>query len=641
MSKSHYRIAMTLCIAMASSVYAGMSVTNGSFELPDLGISNAVLVASGQSAGGWSVLAADGGTGNFGISVTDQNFSTQLPAALDGDQMIQLDHRKNVVAYQYMGTLAQEGSVSLSASFALRDLNANYGVGFHLQLLTASGTPASLGDFTILADSGTNYHSAVKTWVEYGVTAARVPAGTPVYAAVRADLYGTGSTAILTCVDQVQMRTTPLLNGSFEAPDTNAVTIASGTYQAGWRVASGTAYIGTKASLGDTQSPVPVDGDQMMEINHASAGSVVVQRLGRVNAPAEITLSGYFSARDLNFTSTMAYSFGLYADAAGSTPLAEVTNQTFAAVRTWYTKSVIATNVPAGTDVYVRIVTKGEAATRLSLVDALRVSIVSSDELKPVFWLDATDVDGDGVSEGAGEDGLSGGAVASWVDKSGGGYDVAQTNAAKRPAHHVSGFGSRSTAYLVFDGVDDYLVRDPGLDFFRYLDTKGAIVVVLSTTNAARTQLVFGLSDTADNRPMLSFGTRGQDGSANGELQVIARNNATGTYVLKGNESLADDKLHIAFLESDGSGWSMYDGLTAQSLSAVIGTNTGDWFGTLPGFRRMTVGCWAENLTAYADMKLVEIRVYRKALSAADRQAVYEELWSKYGPKKGTMIAVW
>jgi hypothetical protein len=66
-------------------------------------------------------------------------------------------------------------------------------------------------------------------------------------------------------------------------------------------------------------------------------------------------------------------------------------------------------------------------------------------------WLDAEDVDGDGVIEGAGESYLSGG-TATWADKSGNGYDATQTSSSLQPTYNLSVINGR--AALHFDGAD-------------------------------------------------------------------------------------------------------------------------------------------------------------------------------------------
>ncbi len=71
------------------------------------------------------------------------------------------------------------------------------------------------------------------------------------------------------------------------------------------------------------------------------------------------------------------------------------------------------------------------------------------------LWLDAADLDGDGVQEGAAESGLNGSAVASWADKSGLGRHAVQSTVAWQPAYVQGGLNGLPT--IRYDGADDGL----------------------------------------------------------------------------------------------------------------------------------------------------------------------------------------
>jgi len=74
-----------------------------------------------------------------------------------------------------------------------------------------------------------------------------------------------------------------------------------------------------------------------------------------------------------------------------------------------------------------------------------------------VFWVDADDLDGDGVAEGALESGLSGGLVTTWVDKAPdrGVNTTTQGTLANQPLFVLGGLNGRPV--VRFDGLDDYL----------------------------------------------------------------------------------------------------------------------------------------------------------------------------------------
>jgi hypothetical protein len=72
-----------------------------------------------------------------------------------------------------------------------------------------------------------------------------------------------------------------------------------------------------------------------------------------------------------------------------------------------------------------------------------------------VLWLDANDVNGDGLPETSSDfvSGGSNGVVSSWADRSGSGNNLAQSNITKMPAYQVA----NSKARISFDGTNDSL----------------------------------------------------------------------------------------------------------------------------------------------------------------------------------------
>ncbi len=78
-----------------------------------------------------------------------------------------------------------------------------------------------------------------------------------------------------------------------------------------------------------------------------------------------------------------------------------------------------------------------------------------------VYHVDANDLDGDGIAEGAFEGGVAGGKVNTWVDKASGyvvgdvNQDATQGTGTQQPNFITGGLNSRPV--VRFDGVDDFL----------------------------------------------------------------------------------------------------------------------------------------------------------------------------------------
>ena len=95
----------------------------------------------------------------------------------------------------------------------------------------------------------------------------------------------------------------------------------------------------------------------------------------------------------------------------------------------------------------------GDGDDVLSVIDAWSPSQLTGKAL----WLDASDLDGNGISAGLGEGGLSGSSVNVWRDKSGNGRDavLSSLSASEAPRLLVGGLNGLST--VRFDGTNDGL----------------------------------------------------------------------------------------------------------------------------------------------------------------------------------------
>ena len=71
------------------------------------------------------------------------------------------------------------------------------------------------------------------------------------------------------------------------------------------------------------------------------------------------------------------------------------------------------------------------------------------------LWLDGNDLDGDRITEGLSEDGLTGTAVGTWVDKSGAGNNATQGVGGDQPSYTMDAMNQLPV--VSFDGSSDYL----------------------------------------------------------------------------------------------------------------------------------------------------------------------------------------
>jgi hypothetical protein len=103
----------------------------------------------------------------------------------------------------------------------------------------------------------------------------------------------------------------------------------------------------------------------------------------------------------------------------------------------------------------------------------------------PILWLDANDIDGDGISSNDPADNSN---VAIWVDKSGYGYDFTQGNDALRPTFKTNVLDSKPVVRFT-EANDDALRRSDAIGIFGNLDLTVFAVVMSTSTDINLTRV--------------------------------------------------------------------------------------------------------------------------------------------------------
>jgi len=168
-----------------------------------------------------------------------------------------------------------------------------------------------------------------------------------------------------------------LTNGGFEDPVAGPgafFEITTGTTIGNWTAAgSVSSWILDEGLTGESA----LAGNQYGQINGSSGGGSIYQLLGTTDSLSDITLAANFSPRT-GFTAGV-YTFGLYEDAAGTIPLAELTGQLPGTVGIWSANSVTATNIAAATSVYAVFVGENGPG-RLTYIDSVTLSVAAVPE---------------------------------------------------------------------------------------------------------------------------------------------------------------------------------------------------------------------------------------------------------------------
>ena len=219
------------------------------------------------------------------------------------------------------------------------------------------------------------------------------------------------------------------------------------------------------------------------------------------------------------------------------------------------------------------------------------------------LWLDAADLDGDGVQEGAAESGLNGSAVATWADKSGLGRHAVQNTVAWQPTYVQGGLNGLPT--IRYDGAND------------------ALRVANIPTMTGNTNSLFWVQRTTDSNymPIMANSTA----NANNGGWLLMANPGDGRTDLTGSGNAHSAASYWANgvqpgWTNAGTAWNTLNGNT--SVVGVV-NQPFNWNGSL-----QTSG-YGGSWTFAGDIP--EIVVTSSTLSAADRQLLEGYLAWKWG----------
>lgn len=251
------------------------------------------------------------------------------------------------------------------------------------------------------------------------------------------------------------------------------------------------------------------------------------------------------------------------------------------------------------TEIYIRL-KNADAATATPVYDDLR----SINGLS--IWLDGTDLDGDDVSEGLSENGLSGNAITSWTNKAGSGA-ATQLTVGNSPTYLTNGMNGNPT--LSFDGVNDWLgltYNTPETNYtefviYRSSDASGAFTTITSPVSnvAGSHDRQFGLNggrlyNRLWNTEIISSASTYNDGQ--GHIATITVNSTNG-------QTIEADSIQVASGVKTSSNFNWDQGM-------VIGGHS--WLGPYQG-------------------DIAEIVMFNRVLTSGEYEIVEGYLAHKWG----------
>ena len=189
----------------------------------------------------------------------------------------------------------------------------------------------------------------------------------------------------------------------------------------------------------------------------------------------------------------------------------------------------------------------------------------------------------------------------------------------------------RNTLALQTNGTTQYAYIDnPSWK----ADTSGAIsfwttIPSLLGANGSKIMLGYGANDAANNA-MWSFRQVRNSGlpTTNNYLAIIVRNPHAGTvnYLAATTTPLVAGTRYHVVVSSNGSAASIWINGVAQTITTLVGSNLGTWFGHIAGANhRFTVGCgWIANAALiFYGGKTDEINYFDRALTAGEITSLY------------------
>ncbi len=282
-----------------------------------------------------------------------------------------------------------------------------------------------------------------------------------------------------------------------------------------------------------------------------------------------------------------------------------------------------ANDYPIATDVYILIAAgafqdlNGNAYAGIAATTAFNFRGFAPNDVPGILlWLDANDLDGDGVPEGASESGLSGGDAATWEDRSGNNNDMSHATPSRRPTLSVAAKNGRDI--LNFDGGDALFATD-------------ASVPTLDLNNNAFTMYAVVNPTNTNGRIIINKETTYEVGLNGGIVQGAVVTTAPGSWAWGGTGNNAiSTAWHTVEFAHNNTMWDFYqDGALTETILPA-NNQTGNIQPTNNVFSVGGRGNAAPTGSFFLG-DMAEILMFDHALSAAERASLEAYFNSKWG----------
>jgi hypothetical protein len=216
--------------------------------------------------------------------------------------------------------------------------------------------------------------------------------------------------------------------------------------------------------------------------------------------------------------------------------------------------------------------------------------------------------------------------VSSWVDRTSS-FD-ATASSTVRPTFNLDGVGGGKPS-VDFDGTNDVLTYSGILTSA----TQGCVIMVcapVSLPTSSVNDTYWGAGDVASGNRYLQAGPYNVSGTTRMFLDQF---NSTGEdFPRSTTDAMSAGTDYVMEWSSSGTAYSMRLNNNSQSLSFVVGSDTGDWFGDVSNVDNFTIGALViSSTTNYSPVRVSLLLVADAELSAGDRTALYDWINAYYG----------
>ena len=218
--------------------------------------------------------------------------------------------------------------------------------------------------------------------------------------------------------------------------------------------------------------------------------------------------------------------------------------------------------------------------------------------------------------------------VGLWQDFSGNGYHVSQDTAGKKPLLKLTVNGINGKPTILYDGVDDILVRT--VANWRSSDNAGSIFIVYKSMGWTDYRPILASTDAASNN---YYANTFIPYRAAAEPWVYTSFKEAGTTnAVRISDVSMLNVPYLGIVRSNGSAWTIRINGADKALTMIAGSNNGWWFNDVTERDNLIVGGSINNVGEYPapKIKISEVLVYNRNITGTELTIIENYINRRY-----------